>query len=69
MVIEKDEPFIEDEESKHARERLILQYVCGFDRGDMDAVGKVIEASLDDPELARIIDEINQVLAEEEGLA
>lgn len=51
------------------RNRLIYQYVQGLDTGDLDCVASVLEAAMEDPELDRMIGEINLSYHEEEQLA
>lgn len=50
------------------REKLIYRYVQAMDRGDVDEIAAVLEAALDDPELDRIITEIDLAYQEEEQL-
>lgn len=50
------------------REKAIFQYVTALDRGDMNGVGEVLEAALTDPELERIITEINVAYQQEEQI-
>lgn len=50
------------------REKLIYCYVQALDKGDMDGVAAVLEAALDDPELDRVLAEINMTYQEEELL-
>ena len=47
------------------REKLIYRYVQAMDRGDVQKIAAVLEAALNDPELDRIITEID--LAYQEG--
>jgi len=47
------------------RERLIYRYVQAMDRGDVDGIAAVLKAALGDPELARIITEIDLAFIEE----
>lgn len=56
-------------QSQVQREKLLLRYVRALDEGDMDTVGAVLTAALDDPELDRLLTEIDHSLAEEEGLS
>jgi hypothetical protein len=51
------------------RERLIHQYVQGLDTGDLDRVANVLEAAMEDPELDRVLGEINLAFQEEQQLA
>lgn len=51
------------------RDKLIYQYVQGLDTGDLDRVASVLEAAVEDPELDRLIAEINIAYQEEEQLA
>lgn len=50
------------------REKAIRRYLKALDEGDMESVAEVLEISLDDPELERIITEINLAYHEEEQL-
>jgi hypothetical protein len=50
------------------REKMIHRYIQALDRGDIDGVAAVLETALDDPELDRVIAEINFALQEEEQL-
>jgi hypothetical protein len=50
------------------REKMIHHYIQALDQGDIDGVAVVLEAALDDPELDRVIAEINLALQEEEQL-
>lgn len=58
---------ITGEDPEH--DRAIYDYVIGMDEGDIDAVEAVIDRALDDPELARIVAEVNAGYREEMGLA
>ena len=51
-----------------SREKAIHRYIQALDLGDMEGVAAVLEAALDDPELERIITEINLAYQEEEQL-
>lgn len=51
-----------------SREKAIHRYIQALDQGDMEGVAAVLEAALDDPELERIITEINLAYQEEEQL-
>ncbi len=51
------------------RERLIHKYVTSLDNGDMDEVIEVLNAACYDPELERIVKEIDLHYQEEEGIA
>jgi hypothetical protein len=51
------------------RDKLIYHYVQGLDTGDLDRVASVLEAAVEDPELDRLIAEINIAYQEEEQLA
>ncbi len=51
------------------REKLIHKYVTSMDDGDIDGVIEVLEAACFDPELERIIGEIDLAYQEEEGIA
>lgn len=48
------------------REKAVYQYVTALDRGDMEGIGAVLEADVNDSELERIIREINLAYQEEE---
>jgi hypothetical protein len=50
------------------REKLIYRYVQAVDQGDLEEIAAVLEAALDDPELDRIITEIDLAYQEEEKL-
>ena len=50
------------------REKLIHKYVTSLDNGDMDGIIEVIDAACYDPELERIIHEIDLAYQEEEGV-
>jgi len=50
------------------RERLIHRYIQALDQGDMEGVASVLEAAVNDPELDRLISEINLAYQEEEQL-
>lgn len=50
------------------REKLIYRYIQAMDRGDVEEIAAVLEAALDDPELDRIITEIDLAYQEEEQL-
>ena len=50
------------------REKLIYRYVQAMDQGDVEEIAAVLEAALDDPELDRIITEIDLAYQEEEKL-
>lgn len=50
------------------REKLIYRYVQAMDHGDAEEITAVLEAALDDPELDRIITEIDLAYQEEEQL-
>jgi len=49
-------------------DRAIYDYVNGMDNADIDAVEAVIEQALYDPELARIVGEVNAAYRDEMGL-
>lgn len=51
-----------------SREKAILHYIQALDQGDMESVAAILEAALDDPELDRVIMEINLAYQEEEQL-
>lgn len=48
------------------REKAVYQYVTALDRGEMEGIGAVLEAAENDPELERIIREINLTYHKEE---
>lgn len=52
----------------YEREKAIFRYVQALERGDMEGVAAVLEAASLDPELERIITEINLAYIEEEQL-
>lgn len=54
--------------SQVQREKMLLRYVRALDEGDMDTVAAVLAAALDDPEMDRLLTEIDHSIAEEEGL-
>jgi hypothetical protein len=60
--------YVFDEESIR-RERLLDLYVWGLDHGDADAIATALDASLTDPQLNNLIDEVNQAFEEEERLS
>ena len=47
------------------QERLIFAYVEAMDKGDMEIIADILEIALYDPELFRIITEIDLVIEEE----
>ena len=49
----------------YQREQAIHRYIQALDKGDMDGVAEVLDAALYDPELERIITEINLSYHEE----
>lgn len=49
------------------REQLIFRYIRALDQDDDDAIASVLEAALEDPELASILDEVDCALLEEAG--
>lgn len=49
-------------------ERVIHRYVKALDTGDMDGVAAVLQAAMDDPELDRLISEVNFAYQDEELL-
>lgn len=61
-----------ENERMRARERLLDRYVLAIDDGDLEEVAATLnaayEASRDDPEIDRLITEINRAYREEEGL-
>lgn len=52
----------------YQRELAIHRYIQALERGDLDGVGEVLDAALHDPELDRIITEINLAYHQEEQL-
>ncbi|KST68008.1 hypothetical protein [Mastigocoleus testarum] len=52
----------------YSREKAIHLYVQALDRGEMEVVAQILDAACDDPELERIITEINSAYQEEEEL-
>ena len=50
------------------RDKLIHKYVTSLDNGDLEGVAFVLEAACHDPELERIVKEINLHYQEEEGI-
>lgn len=50
-------------------ERAVERYVCALDEGDLDTVSAVLNEALENPELDRVITEINFAMQDEEGLA
>lgn len=57
-----------DQNENISRERLIYRYVQAMDQGNAEEIDAVLEAALDDPELDRMIGEIDLALQGEEGL-
>jgi hypothetical protein len=51
-----------------SREKTIHLYVQALDQGDMEVVAQILDTACDDPELERIITEINSAYQEEEQL-
>jgi DNA-binding phage protein len=51
-----------------SREAAIHRYILALDQGDMEGVAQILEAALDDPELERLITEINLAYQEEEQI-
>ena len=51
-----------------SREKAILCYIQALDQGDIEGVVAVLEAALSDPELDRLISEVNLAYHEEEQL-
>jgi outer membrane lipoprotein-sorting protein len=49
------------------REKLLLRYTGALERGDAEIVAAVLHHAESDPDLARMIDEINAVYAAEDG--
>jgi Zn-dependent peptidase ImmA (M78 family) len=56
-----------DKESQ-MRERAIHRYIVSLDKGDAEGVAAVLQAALDDPELDRLISEVDLAYQEEESL-
>ena len=54
--------------SNYEREKAIYRYVTALDNGDMDGVAEVLDLALCDPELERIIEEIDLAYQEEEEI-
>ncbi len=50
------------------RDRALHRYIAAMERGDADGVAAILEMALDDPELDRLISEVNEAYEEEEGL-
>lgn len=50
------------------REKAIFRYIQALDRGNIEGLGAVLEVALNDPELERIIREINIAYQEEEQI-
>lgn len=50
------------------REKAIFRYIQALDRGNIEGLGAVLEVALNDPELERIIREINLAYQEEEQI-
>ena len=50
------------------RDKLIHKYVTSLDNGDLEGVAFVLEAACHDPELERIVQEIDLHYQEEEGV-
>ena len=49
-----------------AREKDAFIYICAMDRGDFETVNKIMERAEKDPELQRIIDELDEAAISEE---
>ena len=54
--------------TNYEREKAIYRYVTALDNGDLDSVAEILELALYDPELARVIEEIDLAYQEEEGI-
>ena len=50
------------------RERLIFRYIRALEQDDEEDLALVLEAALEDPELATTLDEVDRALLEEAGL-
>ncbi len=58
----------DNKESNLWRDRAIHSYIRSLDQGDIDGIAAVIEAALNDPELDRLISEVNLAYQDEELL-
>jgi hypothetical protein len=56
------------DDAQRCRELAIERYVLAYDRGDWDALAEVVEHALYDPELDRLLVEINAALYADTGL-
>jgi len=56
------------DEDIERRERAVDRYVAALDKGDADEIAAVLADALDDPELDRLITEINLAYQDEEQL-
>lgn len=54
-----------DVEPNLNRDRMIHRYVQALDQGDVEGIAAILEAALDDPELDKVIEEINLSYQEE----
>lgn len=50
------------------RERNIHKYIIGLDQGDFKSVAEVLDLATDDPELERVILEVNEYMINEMGI-
>lgn len=57
-----------ENQQPNSREKAIHLYVQALDQGDMEVVAEILDAACDDPELERIITEINSAYQEEEQI-
>jgi|GEM_PF-1423993 len=57
-----------ENQQPYSREKAIHLYVQALDEGDMEVVAQILDAACNDPELERIITEINSAYQEEEQL-
>lgn len=54
-----------DRPTRLAREKALFEYTSALDRGDFEAIAAILHAAESDPELARMIEEVNNVVAAE----
>lgn len=57
-----------ENQQPYSDEKAIHLYIQALDRGDMEGVAQILDAACDNPELERIITEINSAYQEEEQL-
>jgi Zn-dependent peptidase ImmA (M78 family) len=55
--------------AEEARTQTLFRYIRALDQGDEDAITQVLEAALRDPELDRLLGEVNLAFCEEGGLS